>query len=68
LENENGNSPEIGGEPGALAFRVYGASADTLIGSAAQAVLAAGAEVRDLSVKKPSLEEVFIFLTGRHLR
>ena len=35
---------------------------------AAQAVLATGAEVRDLSIKQPSLEEVFIFLTGRHLR
>ena len=29
---------------------------------------AAGAEVRDVSVKHPTLEEVFIFLTGRHLR
>jgi ABC-2 type transport system ATP-binding protein len=54
--------------PGALSFRLYGAAANTLIGPAAQAVLAAGAEVRDLSVKQPSLEEVFIFLTGRHLR
>lgn len=62
------NAAEAGTESGALSFRVYGASADTLIGPAAQAVLAAGAEVRDLSVKKPSLEEVFIFLTGRHLR
>lgn len=49
-------------------YRVYAESANTLIGPAAQAVLAAGAEVRDLSVKRPSLEEVFIFLTGRHLR
>jgi ABC-2 type transport system ATP-binding protein len=49
-------------------YRVYADSANTLIGPAAQAVLGAGAEVRDLSVKRPSLEEVFIFLTGRHLR
>lgn len=49
-------------------FRIYGAAANTLIGPAAQAVLSAGAQVRDLSVKQPSLEEVFIFLTGRHLR
>lgn len=55
-------------EPGSLTFRVYSESANSLIGPAAQAVLAAGAEVRDLSVKQPSLEEVFIFLTGRHLR
>jgi ABC-2 type transport system ATP-binding protein len=52
----------------AVSFRLYAAAANTLIGAAAQAVLMAGAEVRDLSVKQPSLEEVFIFLTGRHLR
>jgi ABC-2 type transport system ATP-binding protein len=55
-------------EPGSLTYRVYSESANTLIGPAAQAVFAAGAQVRDLSVKQPSLEEVFIFLTGRHLR
>jgi ABC-2 type transport system ATP-binding protein len=55
-------------EPGALRFRVYAEAANALIGPAAQAVLTSGAEVRDLSVKQPSLEEVFIFLTGRHLR
>ena len=49
-------------------WRVYAEAANTLIGPAAQAVLNSGAEVRDLSVKQPSLEEVFIFLTGRHLR
>ncbi|HEY1945726.1 MAG TPA: ABC transporter ATP-binding protein [Bryobacteraceae bacterium] len=49
-------------------YRVYAESANVLIGPAAQAVLATGAEVRDLSIKQPSLEEVFIFLTGRHLR
>ena len=49
-------------------YRIYAESANALIGPAAQAVLAAGAEVRDLSIKQPSLEEVFIFLTGRHLR
>ena len=55
-------------EPGSLTYRVYSESANTLIGPAAQAVFSAGAQVRDLSVKQPSLEEVFIFLTGRHLR
>src|SRR5665213_4041087 len=54
-------------EPGMLTFRVYADSANTLIGAAAQAVVSAGAEVRDVSVKQPTLEEVFIFLTGRHL-
>jgi ABC-2 type transport system ATP-binding protein len=55
-------------EPGSMTFRVYADAANTLIGAAAQAVFSAGAEVRDLSVKQPTLEEVFIFLTGRHLR
>jgi ABC-2 type transport system ATP-binding protein len=55
-------------EPGFMTFRVYADSANTLIGQAAQAIFSAGAEVRDLSVKQPTLEEVFIFLTGRHLR
>ena len=55
-------------EPGTLIYRVYADAANTLIGAAAQAVVSAGAEVRDVSVKHPTLEEVFIFLTGRHLR
>jgi hypothetical protein len=55
-------------EPGILTYRVYSDSANSLIGAAAQVVVASGAEVRDVSVKHPSLEEVFIFLTGRHLR
>ncbi|MGA8027221.1 MAG: ABC transporter ATP-binding protein [Bryobacteraceae bacterium] len=55
-------------EPGSMTYRIYADAVNTLIGPAAQAVVSAGAEVRDLSVKQPSLEEVFIFLTGRHLR
>jgi ABC-2 type transport system ATP-binding protein len=55
-------------EPGKMTFRVYADSANTLIGPAAQAIFSSGAQVRDLSVKQPTLEEVFIFLTGRHLR
>ncbi len=55
-------------DPGYMTFRVYADSANTLIGQAAQAIFSSGAEVRDLSVKQPTLEEVFIFLTGRHLR
>ncbi len=55
-------------EPGVWTYRIYADAANSLIGPAAQAVFSAGAEVRNLSVKQPSLEEVFIFLTGRHLR
>ena len=63
------DSPEKPAPDGnSLTFRIYADAANTLIGPAAQAVLVAGAEVRDLSVKQPTLEEVFIFLTGRHLR
>jgi ABC-2 type transport system ATP-binding protein len=63
-----GKADSEASEPGAMSFRLYGAAANNLIGPAAQAVLSSGAQVRDLSVKQPSLEEVFIFLTGRHLR
>jgi ABC-2 type transport system ATP-binding protein len=55
-------------DPRSMTFRVYADSATALIGPAVQATLLAGAEVRDLSVKHPTLEEVFIFLTGRNLR
>ncbi len=66
--DEADSSEEPAAEPGVLTYRVYSDSANTLIGPAAQAILSAGAEVRDLSVKQPTLEEVFIFMTGRHLR
>jgi len=56
------------GQPPAVTYRLYAEEARSLVGSAAQAVLATGAEVRDLHLKQASLEEVFIYLTGRHLR
>jgi ABC-2 type transport system ATP-binding protein len=59
---------QLAGDPESPTWRLYAESANELIGPAAQAVLHCGAQVRDLSVKQPSLEEVFIFLTGRHLR
>jgi ABC-2 type transport system ATP-binding protein len=55
-------------EPGIATYRVYAESAGLLTGAAAQAVLASGFEVRDLHLKQATLEEVFIYLTGRHLR
>ena len=55
-------------ELGVVTCRLYAQSAGSLVGSAAQAVLSAGAEVRDLHLKQATLEEVFIYLTGRHLR
>ncbi len=55
-------------QPPAVTYRLYAENARSLVGSAAQAVLATGAEVHDLHLKEASLEEVFIYLTGRHLR
>ena len=55
-------------ELGVVTFRLYAQTAGSLVGSAAQTVLSAGAEVRDLHLKQATLEEVFIYLTGRHLR
>ena len=49
-------------------YRLYAAEAGTLVGPAAQAAIAAGARIRDIRVRNATLEEVFIYLTGRHLR
>src|SRR5579862_1966826 len=65
-ELDSGAAPE--GEPDVVAYRLYAEKAPGLVGPAIQAVLLAGAQVRDLHVKQPSLEDVFIYLTGRHLR
>jgi ABC-2 type transport system ATP-binding protein len=55
-------------QPPAVTYRLYAEKARSLVGSAAQAVLAMGGEVHDLHLKEASLEKVFIYLTGRHLR
>jgi ABC-2 type transport system ATP-binding protein len=60
-----GEAPD---ERGVATFRIYAEDVSALIGAAAQAAIAAGAEVRDLRVQRPSLENVFIYLTGRNLR
>ena len=49
-------------------FRLYAEEAGALIIDASQAVQQAGAELRDLHIARPSLEDVFIYLTGRNLR
>jgi ABC-2 type transport system ATP-binding protein len=67
-EDKNEAGPQDQPEPGLLTYRIYAESTNSLIGPSAQVILSAGAEVRDLSVKQPTLEEVFIFMTGRHLR
>ncbi len=67
----NGGGGGNGGqtrEPGVTTFRIYAEDASALVSAANQAVQASGAELRDLHVKRPSLEDVFIYLTGRNLR
>src|SRR5579871_348690 len=61
--------PRDAGQPETVAFRVYGnEDAGTLLASAAQAVIQAHGELLDLRFAQPSLEDVFIYLTGRKLR
>ena len=58
-----------GSQPETLAFRLYGSSdAGTLLASAAQAVIQEQGELLDLRFTRPSLEDVFLYLTGRNLR
>jgi ABC-2 type transport system ATP-binding protein len=66
VDEDPGAGPDA--EPGVVAYQLYAEKAPALVGPATQAVLVSGAQVRDLHVKQPSLEDVFIYLTGRHLR
>jgi ABC-2 type transport system ATP-binding protein len=57
------------GQPETSGFRVYASEdAGALLASAAQAVIQEQGELLDLRVARPSLEDVFIYLTGRKLR
>lgn len=49
-------------------YRVYAEEVNTLIVPTIQAISKAGGELRDLHLAHPSLEDVFIYLTGRKLR
>jgi ABC-2 type transport system ATP-binding protein len=52
-----------------LAFRLYASEdAGTLLGHAAQTVIQEQGELLDLHLAQPSLEDVFIYLTGKGLR
>jgi ABC-2 type transport system ATP-binding protein len=55
-------------EPGVTTFRLYTQDTTGVIAAAAQAVLATGVELRDLHLSRATLEDVFIYLTGRQLR
>ena len=63
------DQPHVDGQPETFGFRVYGSSdVGALLASAAQAVIEEHAELLDLRFARPSLEDVFIHLTGRNLR
>jgi ABC-2 type transport system ATP-binding protein len=62
------SAPEEAVEEGTVLFRLYAEDTAGLITGVSQVLAEAGAEVRDLHLKKPSLEDVFIYLTGRNLR
>jgi ABC-2 type transport system ATP-binding protein len=49
-------------------YRVYAEDVQPLVGQAARILIEAGADLQDLHLTKPSLEDVFIYLTGRKLR
>ncbi|HEV2457980.1 MAG TPA: ABC transporter ATP-binding protein [Ktedonobacterales bacterium] len=65
-----GQGQQNGGlaEEGIALFRLYAQDAGTLVVPAAQTLAGTGVELRDLHLKRPSLEDVFIYLTGRALR
>lgn len=57
------------GQPETLGYRLYASEdAGSLLASAAQIVVQEHAELVDLRFARPSLEDVFIYLTGRNLR
>lgn len=53
---------------GTSLFRLFAEDAGSLVVPATQAVAGADLELRDLHLARPSLEDVFIYLTGRNLR
>jgi ABC-2 type transport system ATP-binding protein len=55
-------------QQGTTLLRLYAENAGALVVQATQAVTAAEMELRDLHLARPSLEDVFIYLTGRKLR
>lgn len=49
-------------------FRLYAEDVSALIAQAVHVIAEWNAELRDLHLARPSLEDVFIYLTGRNLR
>jgi ABC-2 type transport system ATP-binding protein len=62
-------SPPAGDGTETAVYRLYGsADAGLLLANAAQAVIGERAELLDLRLARPSLEDLFIHLTGSNLR
>ncbi|MHB8595619.1 MAG: ABC transporter ATP-binding protein [Ktedonobacteraceae bacterium] len=59
---------ETEGESDICIFRFYAEDTSTLITRAVSIITEWNAELRDLHLARPSLEDVFIYLTGRNLR
>jgi hypothetical protein len=53
---------------GIATLKLYAPAASALVGPAVQAAVDERVRLHDISVKNATLEEVFIYLTGRHLR
>ena len=49
-------------------YRIYAEDAQSLVSTATRVLVNGGADLQDLRLVKPSLEDVFIYLTGRNLR
>jgi ABC-2 type transport system ATP-binding protein len=49
-------------------YRIYAEDAQSLVSTATRVLVNGGADLQDLRLVKPSLEDVFIYLTGRKLR
>lgn len=60
--------PNDPSQEGITRYRLYGEDVGTLTGPALTLVASNGGELRDLHLARPSLEDVFIYLTGRNLR
>jgi ABC-2 type transport system ATP-binding protein len=55
-------------QQGITLFRLYAEDAASLVVQTTQATVEANVELHDLHIARPSLEDVFIYLTGRNLR
>lgn len=60
--------PGMEAQQGLFVLRMYGEDVESFTTQTIQAVAEMGAELRDLHLINPSLEDTFIHLTGRNLR